>query len=201
MTTFTIDEQNQIVAFATPEAAAAVTATPFDAFTTQAELAELAANWPSERLLAIWNTLPGVAPVKKLKDNKAVVGRIWTRIQSLAEPAPKPAQKAKAGARAAKGAPAKATAKRKPAPAKRAQKAKAARKSPATEPRPDSKTAQVIAMLRRKNGAKLSEIMEKMGWQQHTVRGFMAGAMKKAGFAVESFKPEGGERSYRLPSE
>jgi len=30
------------------------------------------------------------------------------------------------------------------------------------------------------------------------VRGFMAGAMKKAGYAVESFKPVGGERTYRL---
>jgi hypothetical protein len=29
-------------------------------------------------------------------------------------------------------------------------------------------------------------------------RGFMAGAMKKAGYAVESFKPEGGERTYRI---
>jgi Protein of unknown function (DUF3489) len=38
----------------------------------------------------------------------------------------------------------------------------------------------------------------KMGWQRHTVRGFMAGAMKKAGYAVESFKPEGGERTYRI---
>ena len=28
----------------------------------------------------------------------------------------------------------------------------------------------------------------------------MAGAMKKAGYTVESFKPEGGERTYRLPS-
>jgi hypothetical protein len=36
--------------------------------------------------------------------------------------------------------------------------------------------------------------MKTMGWQRHTVRGFMAGAMKKAGFTVESFKPEGGER-------
>ncbi len=36
-----------------------------------------------------------------------------------------------------------------------------------------------------------------MGWQKHTVRGFMAGAMKKAGYTVESFKPEGGERTYR----
>jgi predicted transcriptional regulator len=53
-------------------------------------------------------------------------------------------------------------------------------------------------MLQRKNGATLAEIMEKMGWQRHTVRGFMAGAMKKAGYTVESFKPEGGDRTYRL---
>jgi hypothetical protein len=62
----------------------------------------------------------------------------------------------------------------------------------------DSKTAQVVAMLQRKNGATLPEIMSKMGWQKHTVRGFMAGTMKKAGYTVESFKPEGGERTYRI---
>jgi predicted transcriptional regulator len=62
-----------------------------------------------------------------------------------------------------------------------------------------SKTGQVIEMLQRKNGATIEEIMKTMGWQRHTVRGFMAGAMKKAGFTVESFKPEGGERNYRLP--
>jgi Protein of unknown function (DUF3489) len=44
-------------------------------------------------------------------------------------------------------------------------------------------------MLQRKNGATLAEIMDKMSWQKHTVRGFMAGAMKKAGYNVESFKP------------
>ena len=53
-------------------------------------------------------------------------------------------------------------------------------------------------MLQRKNGATLPEIMDKMGWQKHTVRGFMAGTMKKAGYTVESFKPEGGERTYRI---
>jgi len=41
------------------------------------------------------------------------------------------------------------------------------------------------------------EIMEKMGWQRHTVRGFVAGALKTAGYSVESFKSEGGERTYR----
>ena len=40
--------------------------------------------------------------------------------------------------------------------------------------------------------------MDKMGWQAHTVRGFMAGAMKKAGCAVDSFKPEGGQRTYKI---
>ena len=56
----------------------------------------------------------------------------------------------------------------------------------------------MIAMLQRKNGATLSEIMEKMGWQKHTVRGFMAGAMKKAGYVVESFQSDKGERTYRI---
>ncbi|MGA3043633.1 MAG: DUF3489 domain-containing protein [Bryobacteraceae bacterium] len=54
-------------------------------------------------------------------------------------------------------------------------------------------------MLQRKNGVSISEIMQTMGWLRHTVRGFMAGAMKKAGYTVESFKPAGGQRSYRLP--
>ena len=44
----------------------------------------------------------------------------------------------------------------------------------------------------------LVDSMDKMGWQAHTVRGFMAGAMRKAGHTVESFKPEGGQRTYRI---
>jgi hypothetical protein len=88
MTTFTIDAQNQIVAFATAEEAAAATATPFDTFTSQQELVELAAEWPTERLLAIWNTLPGVTPAKHCKNRKTFLSRIWARIQSLAEAAP-----------------------------------------------------------------------------------------------------------------
>jgi biotin operon repressor len=39
--------------------------------------------------------------------------------------------------------------------------------------------------------------MERMGWQRHTVRGFVA-TLKKAGYTVESFRPKGGERSYRI---
>jgi len=112
---------------------------------------------------------------------------------------PKAAKKAKGGAQGAKGAPGKAKASKKTTPAKKAPKAKKAAKArEAGAPREGSKTAQVVAMLQRKGGATISEIMEKMGWQRHTVRGWVAGALKKAGYKVESFKPEGGERTYRI---
>ena len=105
--------------------------------------------------------------------------------------APKSQKRAK-GAKAA--APKKAT------PAKKTTKApkKGAKAPESAGPREGTKTAQVVAMLQRKNGATLAEIMEKMGWLRHTVRGFMAGAMKKAGYAVESFKSDKGERTYRV---
>jgi hypothetical protein len=107
------------------------------------------------------------------------------------------------GQKSAKGGKAKPSATPKPkkaSPAKKATKGpkQTAKAKESAGLREGSKTAQVVAMLQRKNGATLAEIMEKMGWQKHTVRGFMAGAMKKAGYTVESFKPEGGERTYRL---
>jgi hypothetical protein len=70
MTTFTIDSENNITAFGTPEEAAATTTTPFDTFASQKELAELAAGWPAERLVAIWNSLAGVVAVEKLQEHQ-----------------------------------------------------------------------------------------------------------------------------------
>jgi hypothetical protein len=204
MTTFTIDPENNITAFGSAEEAAAATTTPFDSFASQKELAALAAAWPAERLVAIWNSLPGVKPVKGFKSANAAISRIWARIQGLGAPEqPQPEQpakakaerKAKGVARAAKGALAKGKAGKK---ASRTKSVPTGQKKAAGAVREGSKTAQVVAMLQRKNGATLAEIMDKMGWQKHTVRGFMSGAMKKAGYTVESFKPEGGERTYRI---
>jgi hypothetical protein len=96
-------------------------------------------------------------------------------------------------------APAEAPTTGKPARARKGPKApKAAKTEESTGPREGSKTARVVAMLKREGGASLEEIMQQMSWQKHTVRGFMAGAMKKAGFTVESFKSEAGARSYRI---
>jgi hypothetical protein len=107
---------------------------------------------------------------------------------------------ATAGAQAPDATPPETPATQKATSDKRAPKGKraATTATPDSGPREGTKMAQVVTMLQRKDGATLTEIMTTMGWQKHTVRGFMAGAMKKAGYSVESFKPEGGERTYRL---
>jgi hypothetical protein len=67
--------------------------------------------------------------------------------------------------------------------------------------RDNSKQAQVIAMLKRPDGATIAQICEATGWQQHTVRGTFAGAFKKKlGLDINSTKEAGGERVYRIAS-
>jgi hypothetical protein len=56
MKIYTIDNENTITAFTSAQEAAATTTTPFDSFSSQNELAQLAAGWPSERLVGIWNS-------------------------------------------------------------------------------------------------------------------------------------------------
>ncbi len=108
MKTFTIDDQNNITAFGTQEEAAATTATPFDSFSSEKELAELAGVWAPDGLLAIWDGLPGVKPLKGFKSAKAGASRIWASIQRLGEPEkPTAERKTKGGARTAKATPAK----------------------------------------------------------------------------------------------
>jgi hypothetical protein len=65
--------------------------------------------------------------------------------------------------------------------------------------RANSKQAQLIEMLKRPEGATIQEIVGKLKWQAHTVRGAFAGALKKRlGLKVESEKVEGRGRVYRL---
>ena len=65
--------------------------------------------------------------------------------------------------------------------------------------RDNSKQAQVIAMLKRPEGATIAQICEMTGWLPHTVRGTFAGTFKKRlGLAISSEKVEGAARVYRL---
>ena len=53
-------------------------------------------------------------------------------------------------------------------------------------------------MLERDEGASVVEIVAAFGWQPRTVRGAIAGALKKLGLAINSGKIEGRGRVYRI---
>ncbi|GLS79431.1 DUF3489 domain-containing protein [Paracoccus marinus] len=70
----------------------------------------------------------------------------------------------------------------------------------ARTPREGTKQATLIAMLRAPDGATIEEIMAATGWQSHTVRGAMAGSLKKKlRLEVTSEKVENRGRVYKLP--
>lgn len=68
---------------------------------------------------------------------------------------------------------------------------------PAPAPAP-SKLNLLVALLRTPGGATLPELQSATGWQVHSVRGTMAGALRKKGYTVISEKPGGGLRHYRI---
>jgi len=178
MTTFAIDNDCTITAYLADEAI------PEDhaRFSSEKELAKLAANWPAERLGEIWNGFAGVPPfgdlkpVKKFTDRKTAVTRIWKAVQVLT-PVPTP--------QAAPVAPRKTNA--------------ATDTTQTKDAREGSKKATVLELLRRPEGATLADIMSATGWQPHSVRGFISGALgKKMGLTVESLKTAEGARAYRI---
>lgn len=62
-----------------------------------------------------------------------------------------------------------------------------------------TKHDRILTLLTRRDGATIPEMMEASGWQQHSVRGFLAGTVKKKlGFALTSSKGEGELRRYRI---
>lgn len=64
-----------------------------------------------------------------------------------------------------------------------------------------TKCDQVLELLRRKGGATSAELMTATGWQAHSVRGFLAGTVrKKMGLPLTSAKNETGERTYAIAS-
>lgn len=63
---------------------------------------------------------------------------------------------------------------------------------------PASKLDTLEKLLKRKNGASISEMTQATDWQQHSVRGAMAGSLKKKrGHTITSEK-DGGVRRYKI---
>jgi hypothetical protein len=78
---------------------------------------------------------------------------------------------------------------------------KRASKPRSTPPSPARPTKQqaIISALQQPNGATIASLSEKTGWQPHSVRGFLAGQLKKLGIKLQSEKTDG-ERRYRIPA-
>jgi hypothetical protein len=81
--------------------------------------------------------------------------------------------------------------------------AAAAAKTPlkAGEPKVErvSKQERVLTLLSQPEGASIAEMIQATNWQQHGVRGFLAGTVKKKlGFPLTSSKPNDGARRYRI---
>jgi hypothetical protein len=184
MTTFTIDADNNITAHETTAEAKALAGT--DRFSNEAALAKLAASWPANRLVEIYNSLTGVTPVKKFKDRSTAATRIWASIQSLgqpaataaqeadrqpecsdkapvaettaaATPAPEPAAVAQEAQQTADAARVEAPAKKKAGRMKKAPVATEAKESKGI--RAGSKTESILALMKQPGGTTLKAIM------------------------------------------
>ena len=116
-----------------------------------------------------------------------------TTEQTETAPETKATKKAAIGARRANVAPAKGKSGKKATPKKKAPR------SARNDAREGSKTATILELLRRPGGATAKELLKATGWQPHSLRGFLSGAVgKKMGLAVTSTKGEDGERSYSI---
>ena len=71
--------------------------------------------------------------------------------------------------------------------------------SPRAKPAPRTKAEACLALLLRPQGATIEELQKLTGWLPHSVRGFLAGTVKKmAGLALASEKAPGESRRYRV---
>ena len=89
----------------------------------------------------------------------------------------------------------------KPASSKKPKSRPPVTKPPKEAPRQThvTKHGRLLTLLSQPDGASIAEMMQATGWQQHSVRGFLAGTVKKKlGLELTSSKANGELRRYRI---
>ena len=194
MRLFAIDNDNTITAFP----AAEQIPEGQEHFATEKELAKLAANWPADRLVQVWNSFAGVAgfggdlkPIKKFTDRKSAVARIWKAIQKLDAPA---APETAAATETATTAPRRPTVRRRSQGDQGGQDQ--GRRARGARRQQEGHRAGAAAPQGRRDAGRDRQATD---WQTHSIRGFISGSLtKKMGLKIESIKREDGERRYVL---
>lgn len=182
MSTFTIDNDNNITAYAGAEQVTPGEGIDLIQFASAAALAKISANWPLSRWVEIWNSIPGHTPVKKFQDRRKAVARVWSAIQPLATLSEAATTQSEPG-----------TAVRTPA-----EQRKSAQHAKHTAADHRNKKEKVIGLMKRPKGATLAEIMQITDWQKHTVRGFVSLLGSQGGWNIESTTNAAGERTYKI---
>ncbi|HYC99386.1 DUF3489 domain-containing protein [Brevundimonas sp.] len=120
----------------------------------------------------------------------------------MTDPKIRPAGRAKAAPKPASEAPRqKRAARRQTAAAPPAEGAPTPAASSPAPKGPAGKLGVVVALLRRPEGATLVQMGEATGWQPHSVRGALAGALKRKHKLTIVGEPRESGRVYRIAAE
>jgi hypothetical protein len=189
MQAFTIDSDNNITVHANKKIARQTGAGVFDTAENFAKL--IGAD--NKRLIEIWNSLTGVTPVKKFTSGAVASRRIFAEVQKLALPGGSATAESEGISLVAKRSP-KATSASEPTTTKKATRKTAGKMEP--DAKPGSKKEILLGLISRKSGASLEELTVALGWQKHSVRGFIATLGKTVN--IESFRSDSGVRTYKV---
>jgi hypothetical protein len=187
----------------------------FESFQQFVEISQTR-NWSKEDITELWNSFAGspefaeLKPQKQFKNRQYGLEKIWAAIQRLLEPEhapdalPTPANALDSPTKRPPNAQSENPTKTmkpkktsKPKASKPRKTATKAEKKPKA-PRQHTKRDEVVRLISRANGATQAEIMEKMGWQPHTVRGFISTLGSKFGIKVTSTKTENKGLIYKV---
>jgi hypothetical protein len=209
-----------------PSTAALGEPTGAETFSTESELAELAAGWPMTRLVGIWSALSNVTPLKKFTDRKTAITRIWSALQiegTVCRQAASPITESEwtknaqdadsthpvaadvdvtpiSAVSTEQGPDVALLAAHSSQQPRRRKKLPFPARNGNGSPQA-TKAVILIDLMKRPGGVTLQELLSVTGWQTHSIRGFISGTLgKKMALRVVSKKGEAGERTYSIGS-